>query len=93
MTDSYAVYAEQQELFKVAWIIDALLALLATYFIFDMSYPKGIRNTLTLLQLNLLKMTQGAKPPKPVSRVINLLRKGDNLINSHFIMRTNEISC
>ncbi|XP_038062962.1 uncharacterized protein LOC119733630 [Patiria miniata] len=77
MEDSYAVYAEQQELFEVTGLIDGLLTLLATYFIFDMAYPKGIRNTLTFLQLNVLKMTQGAKPPKPVSRVINLLRKGD----------------
>ena len=74
--DKYSVFAEQQHLFDIRGTLDAMLALLATYFVFDMSYPKSIRNTMTFLQLCVLKVAPKAKPPKTVSRVINLLSKG-----------------
>ncbi|XP_026110054.1 sterile alpha motif domain-containing protein 3-like isoform X4 [Carassius auratus] len=63
------------EICQANGVDEGALAAFCAYFVFNLTYPSHLKNTLVFLQRYVLKLTvDGDKPlPTPVTRIINLL--------------------
>ncbi|XP_051521848.1 uncharacterized protein LOC127422396 [Myxocyprinus asiaticus] len=70
------VRADGIEICRASGVDEGALAAFCAYFVFNLTYPTHLKNTLVFLQRYVLKLTvDGDKPlPTPVTRVINLLQ-------------------
>jgi len=69
------VCAEQAVLLESKTVQDALIDLLATYFVFDISYPKCLSAILLFIQHHVFKIKDGQNVPSATSLLVRNLQK------------------
>ena len=72
----FSIYAENILLAKCDCIVNAFMCLLATFYIFNIAFPKDMTSALTFLQKVIMNHTDGAKKD---NKVIGLLTKLNRL--------------
>ncbi len=71
----YFVACEQAILCEAKSIQDAVIDLIAAYYVFDIAYPSGISGILLFFQHNVLGMKDSQPLPSCTLRLVNSLSK------------------
>ena len=62
----YTIYVDKIPVGEWPTLVKAAAGLLATYYVFNLEYPRGIKKTLTFLQKCITGLNDAVKKPLPV---------------------------
>ena len=74
----FYVYAEQQIVVESSTMRDAVLDLVASYFVFDISYPKSLSAILIFIQHQIFVMGDSQSIPIAAAKLMGNIKKLNN---------------
>lgn len=74
----FYVYAERQIILESMAMRDAVVDLVASYFVFDISYPKSLSAILIFIQHQIFGMTDSQSIPMAAAKLMGNIKKLNN---------------
>ncbi len=74
---SYHVIVEQEPMCELSTFNGAIINLIASYYIYDIAYPKALNSLLLMIQHHILVLKDSQHDPPPVLEIVTSLKRMD----------------